>query len=78
MFLFAALINVLINPFVDRLRVNLEGPDESCEKFNAPWVSKNIFYVRNIHSKLVCESALHFEWYLSEDAIHGRDSFIGH
>ena len=41
----AAFINILVDPFVDSLWINLKCPNKSCEKFNAPWVSKNIFHI---------------------------------
>ena len=44
-FFLAALVNILVDPFVDRLGVNLEGPHETGEKFDAPWVPKDVLHI---------------------------------
>ena len=76
--LLAFLEDVLIDPLVDGLGINLEGPDESCEEFDAPWVSEDGLHVRDIHTELVSKAALHFKWELAENTIHGGDSLVAH
>ena len=44
-FFLAAFINILVDPFVDSLWINLKCPNKSCEKLNAPWVPENIFHI---------------------------------
>lgn len=73
---FAVGEDVLVYPLVDGLGVNLEGPDQAREHLDAPWVPEHVLHIRDIHTELVSEAALDFEWNLAEDPVHGGYSFV--
>ena len=75
--LFLAVVkDILIDPAINSFWVNLECPYQSSEHLDAPWVSKHILDIGNIHTKLVCEATFDFKGNFSKDSVHGRDSFI--
>jgi len=69
--------DVLVNPFVDELGVDLKRPDKTSEHLDAPWVPEHVLHVGHIHTELVAEALLHIEGDLTQDAMNLRDSFVG-
>lgn len=67
---------MLVNPVVDELGVDLEGPDKASEHFNGPGVAEDVLDISHIHAKLVAESLLDIKWDLAQNAVDLRDSLV--
>ena len=58
----ALTVDVLVDPPVDSLWVNLKSPDQPREHLNAPWVPEHVLDIRDIHTELIGKAALDFKW----------------
>lgn len=66
----AVSINVLVDPNERNLGIDLERPDKSGEKFDAPWVFEHHLDIKDVHAELVAESAFDFEGHFFKESVH--------